>query len=95
MRCGNEAMARHLASVDLAAMSVNARIKEGVKARLEYLAPYLPYWPQAVALGAMPSALPTTLHHLTNMADEVWWHAGDRSVDLNWYSRRYVQGRGA
>lgn len=90
MRRGNEAMASHLASLDLATMSVNARIKEGVKARLEFLAPYLPFWPQAMALGALPSALPTTLHLLGIMADEVWWHAGDRSTDLNWYSRRLL-----
>jgi len=41
-----------------------------------------------MALGAAPTALPTTVSLLASAADDLWWAAGDRSVDLSWYTRR-------
>jgi ubiquinone biosynthesis protein COQ9 len=81
-------MSKTLSNMDLAPMRVNARIKAGVRARLEYMIPYLTVWPQAMALGALPQNLMETARNLGIMADEIWWHAGDRSTDMNWYSRR-------
>lgn len=43
---------------------------------------------QAMALGALPQNALSTAQHLGVMADEIWYLAGDRSTDLQWYSRR-------
>jgi len=90
MRTANVATSVKLDGMDLAAMTVNERIAAGVRVRLELLAPFVRSWPQAVALGALPQHAPQTLLLLAELADELWWHAGDRSTDLNWYSRRLL-----
>lgn len=41
-----------------------------------------------MAVGATPANAVDTAYHLAVMADEIWYLAGDRSVDMNWYSRR-------
>lgn len=41
-----------------------------------------------MALGALPQNALSTAQHLGVMADEIWYLAGDRSTDLQWYSRR-------
>ena len=50
--------------------------------------PFAASWHQAMALGALPQHLPTTLRNIALMVDDVWYYAGDRSTDLNWYSKR-------
>lgn len=84
----NEYMAVHLSTLPLKDMTVNERIKAGVKARLEYIVPVISQWPQAMGIGALPQNLPRTLQLLLDMADEIWYSAGDRSADFTWYTRR-------
>ena len=84
-------MAQELSSASPAhaSLALNARLIAGVMARLSFLAQWRRSWPQAMALGAAPFALPETLRLLGTAADEVWWAAGDRSVDApSWYTRR-------
>ncbi|KAL2915508.1 hypothetical protein HK105_204910 [Polyrhizophydium stewartii] len=76
--------------VDLAAMGVTARVRTATIARLQLTAPFIRKWPQAAALLAQPQNLPTTLRDLGELVDEIWFLAGDRSVDLNWYSKRML-----
>lgn len=83
-------MSVRLESTDLASLTVNERIATAVRFRLEALAPHIRSWPQAMAMGALPQNLPDTVTILTEAVDEMWWHAGDRSTDLQWYSRRCV-----
>jgi ubiquinone biosynthesis protein COQ9 len=90
MQRANEAMSDALASADLAALPLNARIALGVRVRLAAFAPYRATWASAMALGAAPHALPETLRLLGIAADEIWWAAGDRSTDASWYSRRLL-----
>ncbi|OQS07130.1 ubiquinone biosynthesis protein COQ9 [Thraustotheca clavata] len=66
------------------------RLKRGVQIRLQLLAPYLHVWPQAMALGALPQNAPTTMRKLAQMADDIWFFAGDRSTDISWYTKRAV-----
>lgn len=47
-------------------------------------------WAQALALAMNPLYLGETLQILAMMSDEIWYWAGDRSVNLNWYSRRIL-----
>ena len=37
---------------------------------------------------ALPSNLPTSLHELVSLSDEIWFLSGDTSVDTSWYTKR-------
>lgn len=37
---------------------------------------------------AQPSYVPASLSELANLADEIWFLAGDKSVDSSWYTKR-------
>ena len=37
---------------------------------------------------AQPSYVPTSLSELAKLADEIWFLAGDESVDTSWYTKR-------
>jgi len=91
MRRGNEAASAAMQAAGaeaLAALPVNARVRLGVRARLEHEARFARSWPQAMALGAQPAHARETARLLAELADEVWFWAGDRSTNLHWYSRR-------
>jgi ubiquinone biosynthesis protein COQ9 len=37
---------------------------------------------------AQPSNIPTSIFELSSLADEIWFLAGDTSVDTSWYTKR-------
>jgi len=37
---------------------------------------------------AQPSYVPASLAELARLADEIWYLAGDKSVDSSWYTKR-------
>jgi ubiquinone biosynthesis protein COQ9 len=39
---------------------------------------------------ALPQNAPNTVKQLAELVDEIWYLAGDHSVDLNWYSKRFL-----
>lgn len=43
---------------------------------------------KALALIAQPTNIPTSLHELSSLSDEIWYLAGDTSVDTSWYTKR-------
>lgn len=43
---------------------------------------------QALAVMAQPTYIPPSLHELAALADEIWFLAGDTSVDTSWYTKR-------
>lgn len=43
---------------------------------------------QAFALSAQASNLPSSLRELARLSDEIWFLAGDSSVDSSWYTKR-------
>lgn len=93
MATANVAMADALEAADLAALPVRDRLRLGVQARLAVFAPHAASgtWAQALAVAALPHNAPTTLRLAAVAADELWWHAGDRSTDsVTWYSRRLL-----
>lgn len=59
-----------------------------IRLRLEMLIPYKDSWPQAVATMTLPQNVPTSLAHLLTLVDDICYCAGDRSVDIGWYTRR-------
>lgn len=50
--------------------------------------PYKESWPQALAIMALPQNVPTSLAQLLTLVDDICYCAGDRSVDIGWYTRR-------
>ncbi|XP_046752982.1 ubiquinone biosynthesis protein COQ9, mitochondrial [Diprion similis] len=63
-------------------------VKDAIETRLRMLIPYKNTWPQAMGLMALPPNVPTALANLLTLVDDICYHAGDRSVDFNWYARR-------
>ncbi|RLN26231.1 hypothetical protein BBO99_00009001 [Phytophthora kernoviae] len=74
----------------LQAMTVAERLKFGVRTRLEMLEPVMDYWPQGMAVGALPENVPTTAKQLAKLSDEIWYFAGDKSTDISWYTKRAI-----
>lgn len=94
MSSATAAMADELdaAVAQLAGMSTTARVRFGVQARLRHFTPYMANgtWAQAMAVALLPQNLPATAALAATAADEIWWHAGDRSTDTTWYTRRLL-----
>lgn len=63
-------------------------IERSMKLRLSMLIPYIDSWPQALTLLASPAAVSDCLESGANMIDEIWYHAGDLSTDMSWYTKR-------
>ncbi|KAI5695274.1 hypothetical protein M8J75_013767 [Diaphorina citri] len=63
-------------------------VHDAIRFRLELIVPYLDKWSQAMGLMALPNNTPRALANLLTMVDDVCYYAGDRSIDVTWYSRR-------
>ncbi|PWA24855.1 hypothetical protein CCH79_00010169, partial [Gambusia affinis] len=44
----------------------------------------------AMSILLLPHNIPESLKHLSTMVDDIWYYAGDRSTDMNWYTKRAV-----
>lgn len=65
-------------------------LREAVEVRLRMYIPYIETWPQAMSILLLPHNIPDSLKHLSSMVDDIWYYAGDRSTDMNWYTKRAV-----
>ncbi|KAK4452071.1 COQ9-domain-containing protein [Podospora aff. communis PSN243] len=45
-------------------------------------------WQEALAIMAQPTYVPASVKELAQLADEIWYLAGDVSVDPTWYTKR-------
>lgn len=63
-------------------------IREALETRLRMILPYIDHWPQAMGIQTLPQNAPESWSNLLAVADEIWFHAGDRSTDFNWYTKR-------
>ncbi|KAK2585346.1 hypothetical protein KPH14_010026 [Odynerus spinipes] len=61
-----------------------------IQIRLRMVIPYKKQWPQAIALMSLPPNVPTALANLITLVDDICYYTGDRSVDINWYTKRVV-----
>lgn len=59
-----------------------------IRLRLEMIVPYKETWPQALGIMTLPQNVPTSLAQLLTLVDDICHCAGDRSVDIGWYTRR-------
>lgn len=88
----DRAMIQAMQAAELDAMRVRDRVIFGVRARLEFLIPYR----EAVRHGLGTLMLPTHAMLMANIThttvDHIWFEAGDRSADFNYYTKRGLLG---
>ena len=58
--------------------------------RLRMNVPYMGQWANALALMSLPENAPKSLNYGLELVDTMWFHAGDKSLDYNWYSKRLM-----
>ncbi|XP_067946717.1 ubiquinone biosynthesis protein COQ9-A, mitochondrial-like [Watersipora subatra] len=63
-------------------------VRDAIEARIRMTSEYRDSWPQAMALLSSPAIAADSLHLLSTLMDDIWYEAGDRSHDMNWYSKR-------
>lgn len=63
-------------------------IRNAVEFRLRLIIPHIKQWPQGLALLHSPRVIRDTVSISSKMVDDIWYYAGDRSTDLNWYTKR-------
>ena len=49
------------------------------------IVPYIDTWPQAMAIQTLPQNAVESWTNLANLMDEIWYYAGDRSVDVSFF----------
>ncbi|KAK0106514.1 Ubiquinone biosynthesis protein coq9, mitochondrial [Cadophora gregata f. sp. sojae] len=69
-------------------MGVGRKVKALTWERLMANRKVIHRWQEALALMAQPSNLPTAISELSSLADEIWFIAGDKSVNSSWYTKR-------
>ncbi|XP_072169556.1 ubiquinone biosynthesis protein COQ9, mitochondrial-like [Diadema setosum] len=65
-----------------------AFIRDALEARLRMITPYHETWPEAMVLTARPENITEHFANLANLMDTIWFYAGDKSADFNWYTKR-------
>ncbi|KAF3689240.1 Ubiquinone biosynthesis protein COQ9, mitochondrial Precursor [Channa argus] len=63
-------------------------LRDAIETRLKMYIPYIETWPQGMSILLLPHNIPDSLKHLSTMVDDIWYYAGDRSTDMNWYTKR-------
>ncbi|WPH00288.1 ubiquinone biosynthesis protein coq9 [Acrodontium crateriforme] len=73
-----------------APISVGRKVRSLILARLRGNADagVVGRWQEAVALMSLAENIPASLKELSLLADEMWFLAGDVSVDSSWYTKR-------
>jgi len=83
-------MLAELDKLDLAAMKVRERIAAGVRLRLTQVEPHREAVRRALSFCALPQNAALGLKCLYRTVDAIWYAAGDRATDYNFYSKRLL-----
>ncbi|KAK9463002.1 ubiquinone biosynthesis protein COQ9 [Lipomyces oligophaga] len=75
-------------AVDSEEKTVEAKVRRYCIERLKGNISLNDHWTEALAVMAVPTNVPTALKELADLADEIWFLAGDLSTDFSWYNRR-------
>lgn len=89
-RMADRDMMAALAEKDLDGMRIRDRIATAVMTRLEGNADHREAIRRALAVLARPSNAALALQLLYRTVDDMWYAAGDRSTDWNFYSKRML-----
>jgi len=84
----DRAMLQAMEQADLDSMRLRDKVALGVRARLEFLGPYREAVRHSLGILMLPThaLLMAKITHTT--VDNIWYAAGDRSVDFNYYTKR-------
>nr|XP_024366742.1 ubiquinone biosynthesis protein COQ9-A, mitochondrial-like isoform X2 [Physcomitrium patens] len=77
---------------ELSSMLLAERIAQLVRLRLQMQIPFLSKWPQALSIQAHPMNAATALKQRAVLMDDIWHAVGDRSTDMDWYTKRALLG---
>ncbi|KAL0270605.1 UNVERIFIED_CONTAM: hypothetical protein PYX00_007959 [Menopon gallinae] len=93
-KCNKELNERLTNSISTSESSPQPRqfIEHALQTRLKMIIPYIEKWPQAMAIMSQPPNIPTAFTTFSSLIDDICFLAGDKSVDINWYSRRAAVG---
>ena len=69
-------------------MNQNEKVHVLTALRLNMNKPYIQKWPEALAIMARPSNVTMSLKHLGDIADDIWYFAGDKSPDVSCQKKR-------
>ncbi|WP_340115283.1 COQ9 family protein [Pelagibius sp. 7325] len=81
-------MLESLEGLDLASMKVREKITAGVRARLEAVAAHREAVRSGLAFFALPQNAATGMGCLYRTVDAIWYAAGDKATDYNFYTKR-------
>jgi len=75
-------------------LSISRFIRSCIIKRLSYNIPFISagLWPEGMALVANPKWAAKALQCKQELCDDIWFKAGDKSTDMNWYSKRVTLG---
>ncbi|ORX64104.1 ubiquinone biosynthesis protein COQ9 [Basidiobolus meristosporus CBS 931.73] len=71
-------------------LSTTEKVRKACITRLQHTMPYAESWPEAAAILAEPWNAPVAMRHLSSLVDDIWYLAGDKSFDFNWYTKRFL-----
>ncbi|CAG8437761.1 10135_t:CDS:10 [Ambispora gerdemannii] len=69
-------------------LRVPQKIRLACVTRLNLTKPLIHRWPEALAILAQPNNVGLSAKHLAKLSDEIWFLAGDKSANMNWYTKR-------
>lgn len=85
---GDRQLALTLEAEDLGALRFRDRVAQAVRFRLELVEPHKEAVRRGATLFALPVYAADGARALWETADTIWTALGDRSDDLNWYTKR-------
>jgi len=88
-RQGDRAMVQRMKDADLSQMRYSARVAAGVRFRLEAISD-VEIVRRGLTFFAMPANAADGAAAVWGTADLIWVALGDRSDDINWYSKRTI-----
>jgi len=81
-------MLADLEAQDLDSLRVPEKVSLAVRLRLEALAPHKEAVRRSMAVLSLPHNAPVAARALYRTVDAIWYAAGDRSTDYNFYTKR-------
>ncbi|MBL8661720.1 MAG: COQ9 family protein [Candidatus Odyssella sp.] len=85
----DRAMAEAVAALP-AETKMRERIAAGIRARLDFVAPHKEAARRATSALALPHNAPIGLRLLYRTVDALWYAAGDKATDFNFYTKRAI-----
>jgi len=83
-------MLRGLEALELDEMRMRDRIATGVRLRLQALEPHREALRRSLSFLALPNNTPLASRLVWRTADLLWYAAGDKATDYNYYSKRLL-----